>query len=354
MFIHKTKNGYYYVFYTDKNTGKRNKITCGTRIKADAIKFLSNLETNLKVKEEKFKTLKSAVYYISDLQTEVIKYVSENMSKSTVKVYKIHFKNVLSILGNVPIKTITFKDIERYKSVRAETVSKASVNKDLTTMKSAFNLALKFNWINTNPAKNVKKIIISEREILCFSKEQTKLIINNTKHKVLKNAIIFGLLTGCRLNEILYLQWKDVNFQENIITIRNKVNFKTKTGKNRNIPISENLLSMLKGLLSNENDSNIIKFINPDNYVFANVNGYAHNKDYITKRFKRVLRELNFEEKFHFHCLRHTFITQLIKAGVNINYIREIAGHTNIQTTMRYIHISTNDLRDAVNKVSVY
>ncbi len=66
---------------------------------------------------------------------------------------------------------------------------------------------------------------------------------------------------------------------------------------------------------------------------------------YVSKEFKKILRSINFPEKFHFHCLKHAFITNLIKVGVNINYVKEIAGHSDIHTTMNYIHILTEDLR---------
>ncbi len=66
---------------------------------------------------------------------------------------------------------------------------------------------------------------------------------------------------------------------------------------------------------------------------------------YLREELKKILRTINLPEKFHFHCLKHTFITNLIKAGVNINYVKEIAGHSDIHTTMNYIHILTEDLR---------
>jgi site-specific recombinase XerD len=70
-------------------------------------------------------------------------------------------------------------------------------------------------------------------------------------------------------------------------------------------------------------------------------------------QFKKYLRILGIHEKYHFHCLRHTFITNLIKKGVNINFVKEIAGHTDIETTMNYIHIVTEDLRKAVNLITL-
>jgi len=349
MFLFKRKNSIYYIYYFDKSDHKRKSITTKTSYKADALLFLTNFKENLKTISEKSDLI--PVYYISDLQTEVIKYVSDNMSISNAKIYRTLFKNLIEVFGNIPINMFTFKEIERYKGIRALTVSKASVNKDLSTLKAVFNIAIRFNWISTNPVKNVGKVIISEKEFLYFTQEETQLIINNIENENIKNLVTFALYTGCRLNELVNIQWLDVNMQDKLITIRNKANFKTKTGKNRQIPISENLFNLLKSLLTNGN--NIVNFINPEKYIFSNGKGAKYCNFYVTKYFKSVLRRLNFAEKFHFHCLRHTFITNLIKAGVNVNYVKELAGHSQLITTMNYIHLSTNDLREAVNKINV-
>jgi site-specific recombinase XerD len=351
MFLFKRKNSIYYIYYFDKSDHKRKSISTKTSYKADALLFLTNFKENLKTISEKSDLI--PVYYISDLQTEVIKYVSDNMSTSNTKIYKTLFKNLIEVFGNIPLNMVTFKEIERYKGIRALTVSKASVNKDLSTLKAVFNIAIRFNWISTNPVKNVNKVILSEKEFLCFTKEQTQMIINNVQNKTIRDLVTFALLTGCRLNEIVNIQWLDVNMQDKLITIRNKANFKTKTGKIRQIPISDILFQLLKTMLTNGNNDNIVNFFNPEKYIFSNGHGYKYCKFYVTKYFKSVLRSLNFAEKFHFHCLRHTFITQLINAGVNINYVKELAGHSSINTTMHYIHITTNNLRDAVNKVSI-
>ena len=170
---------------------------------------------------------------------------------------------------------------------------------------------------------------------------------------MMKNLIIFALLTGCRLNEICNVQWKDINFQESILNISNKDNFKTKSGKQRKIPISDELLKLLYEMIEQKPNENVLSLYNPDNYIFSIRYGARLNIEYVSKAFKKILRRCNFPERYHFHCLRHTFITNLIKSGVNINYVKEIAGHSGIQTTMNYIHIVTNDLRDAVNKISI-
>lgn len=353
MFLFKNPNGFYYLYFNCEITHKRKKISCKTKLKSEALKFLSGYKNNLIQIERNKYTKDHNVHYISDLRVEVMKYVKDNFRSGTAEIYSALFKNMLRIFpADKPVRLINAKDIENYKSERLKEVSKSTVNIDLTTLKAVFNIAIRFNWLETNPCKNIKKIAIPEKEILAFSKHQIELILSNISDPSIKRIILFNLYTGCRIEEILNVQWKDIDLEPGILTIRNKDNFLTKRGKNRQIPVSDNLRNLLNEILNPDPDKNILNFVEPEKYLFTNEKGIRYNKDYVSKKFKAVLRSLNFPEKFHFHCLRHTFITNLIKAGVNINYVKEIAGHSDIHTTMNYIHILTEDLRAAVNKVS--
>ncbi len=324
-------------------------ISCKTKYKPEAMKFLSNFKTTSK---DLRKQNSMQVLRLSDLQTEVLKYVSDNLRKSTCQIYKRVFKDMLRIIGNKPLRLFTISDIENYKSFRIKEVKQATVNIDLMTIKALFNIAVRFNWIISNPCNSVKKIAIPQKERLSLNEIEIKMILNNAKNDLLVKIIKFALYTGCRSNEILNVQWKDINFQDRIINILNKEDFKTKTGKQRQIPISDELFKLLNEMLGQNSNDNILSLFNPDKYIFSLRYGTRMRIDYVSKEFKKILRKCNLPEKYHFHCLRHTFITNLIKSGVNINYVKEIAGHSDIQTSMNYIHIVTNDLREAVNMVN--
>jgi len=350
MSLNKHKNGIWYYHFVNPLSLKRNAISTGMRKKSDATNVIIEPEFQARIGKPK-EPLK--LIYIDDLREEVMKYVINNFEFSTAKLYRTVFDIMKRIFKDRPIKLITASDIEHYKSVRIGEVRRATVNKDLNIMKAIFNIAIRFDWIYKNPVKGVKKLSIPEKEHLAFSDSQIKLFLDNIPIDSIKNFVIFALFTGCRLDEIINLQWKDIDFAERILTIRNKPNFKTKSGRIRQIPISEKLFELIAEIADFKKENNTIRFINPDRYIFCKTSHYKYNKNYISKYFKEILRSLNFNEKYHFHCLRHTFITNLIKNGVNINYVKEIAGHSEISTTMNYIHINIDDLREAVNRISV-
>ncbi len=350
MFLSKRQNGFYYLFITDEETGKRSMVSCRTKYKSEALRFLANFKSGLK---DQKRCRPIQVFHLSDLQREVMNYVSQNLRRTTCLIYNRVLKDLLRIIENKPLKLISINDIEKFRSQRQREVNHTTVNIELSTMKAIFNIAVRFEWIKSNPCKQVKKIEIPEKEKLSFDEIQLKLIIENAKSDLMKRIIRFALLTGCRLNEILNIQWRDIDFITETLSIRNKENFRTKTGKQRQIPLSNGLVELLNEMNALSSGRNVHSLSDQSQYIFSLRYGARMRIDYVSKEFKKILRSLNFPEKFHFHCLRHTFITNLIKAGVNINYVKEIAGHSDIHTTMNYIHILTEDLRAAVNKINL-
>lgn len=346
MFLSKGYKGYYYLYYTDELTGKRKKISTKTKVKAEANHFLKLFNPDKK------ELKKQSLIFLEQFQVEVMKYVNNNLTKSSIHIYHSLFRNMIKILENKPIKHITFNDIELYKSERVKFVSKTSVNIELRTMKAAFNFALKSHYIADNPLRQVKPYSIPQKERLSFNKEEIDLVLNTITNKNIRNIVVFGLLTGCRLGEILNVQWKDINLTDRILVIRNKPTFKTKSGKIREIPISDSLLKHLSNISNRSQQLNIIKLYEAEDYLF-NKNGARYNKDYITRSFKRYLRIAGIDERYHFHCLRHTFLTQLATQGVSLYHLKEIAGHSDVKTTEVYLHTTTNDLRQAVNKMNL-
>jgi integrase/recombinase XerD len=343
MFLSKQHKGTYYLFYNDEITGKRKKVSTKTKKKPEAYDFLNSFQAGTLPK-------KNPIIYLQGLQEEVLKYTQTNLSLSTHKLYVSAIKNLLNFIGNKPIKQITTKELDNYKNKRSKEIEKATVNIELCCIKAIFNLALKWDFISFSPAKEVKKFSIEQKEILSFSDSELKILLDTIPEGNLKNIVLFALYTGCRENEIVNIQVKDINLAERVISIINKEDFKTKSRKIRYIPISEKLAGLLHNILKNER--NIYTLFNPDMYFF-NKNGIKFDKNYVSKQFKKYLRLADLPEKFHFHCLRHTAITNLVRAGVNINYIKQIAGHSDIKTTENYIHIGIEDLREAVNKVNI-
>lgn len=347
MFISKGYKGIYDLYFTNPSTGKRTKVSTGKNTRREAERFLWDSERS----KNKKSLSKQAKVFFSHLTREILEFAKSNFTSKTLEIYTRISKKLMEILGDREISLYNTRDFETYKNVRILKVSKTTANIEIRTIRAMFNYAVRMEYLNVNPTQYVKQFSIPQKEKLSFSDVEVKSILDTVENDYFRNLILFALFSGCRLNEILNIQVRDIDFREMILTIRNKPDFKIKTGRIRYIPISEHLKELLKSILSYS--GNVIELSEPEKYIFANSKGIKFNGDYVSKKFKKYLRQARLPEKYHFHCLRHTFITNLIKNGVNINYAKQLAGHSDINTTMGYIHIETEDLRKAVNLVKI-
>ena len=83
---------------------------------------------------------------------------------------------------------------------------------------------------------------------------------------------------------------------------------------------------------------------NSGEYVFSGPKGKLSNRN-IQKIVQRAAKKANFQKKVHCHTLRHSFATHLLESGVDIRYIQELLGHSNLSTTQIYTHVSNEELK---------
>lgn len=322
----------YHIYYTNPNTGKRTKISTKEKTKRNALRYLYSFGNKQRPKNVK----KSSI----EFKLEILQYAKIHYSISTIDLFKRSLDNLIAINGNIMVHYLQNLHIEKYKADRLlKGASRTTVNMEFRALRSMFNTGITLRLLENNPYAGVKKLSVPEKEILAFTEKEIEEILNNIQEHPLRAIVQTALYTGCRINELLNLQWREVDLESRMLTILNKPNFQTKTGRIRRLPISDRLFHILNNIQNKENM----------NYVFVNATNKKLNKDHISKLFKKYLRSLKFNERYHFHCLRHTFITQLARKGVNIYNIKYLAGHFDIKTTELYMHQFTDDLIKAVN-----
>jgi len=147
--------------------------------------------------------------------------------------------------------------------------------------------------------------------------------------KLLKHRIILALAcsAGLRSQEMIKLKISDIDFERMTIHIR-----QSKYKKDRIVPLSDYIAKDLKKYLSVEH---------PHDWLF---NGKEPDGRYSPKGLSWVMREAlkktNIQKRVNLHSLRHSYATHLLEEGVNIVIIKELLGHTTIQTTMIYLHVA--------------
>lgn len=161
-------------------------------------------------------------------------------------------------------------------------------------------------------------------------------------------------LTGCRLSEARALKVKDLNFNQNTITIsrtfsRNELREKRK-GINSppvTLPIHPELRGTLEYYIQNKL-SDVFVFINPNT-------GRPYHRRTIERLWQYVRKTLNLPQSLRLYdATRHSFASQLLNVGVSIAKISKLLGHTNIHTTEKYAHVNLKDLQVDITKIALF
>ena len=146
---------------------------------------------------------------------------------------------------------------------------------------------------------------------------------------LLKHRVVIGVLYGCglRCQELRSLQLKDVDFDRNMIHIR-----QGKGKKDRYVPLGDHLARGLK------------KYIDAEKPVKWLFNGKNHHEPFSPRGTQWVVREAakktGINKHVSVHTLRHTYATHLLELGLDIVSIKELLGHAHIDTTMVYLHVA--------------
>ncbi len=141
----------------------------------------------------------------------------------------------------------------------------------------------------------------------------------------LEPIVVTALNTGMRRGEILPLKWDQVDLQHGFILLRSD---ETKSGERREVPINATLRATLQG---------ITRRLDVPYVFFDPATGKPYGE--VKRSFQSALRRAKIQD-FHFHDLRHTFASHLVMAGVDLTTVKELLGHKNITTTLRYAHLA--------------
>lgn len=154
------------------------------------------------------------------------------------------------------------------------------------------------------------------------------------------NIILWTLyLTGLRVGELVKLKQKDIDLANNIIYV-----WEAKGNKDRKIPIGNKLKEKLKDYIEN-----IRLNIDTDSF-FCSRSGKV-SIPYIQREMKRAVMQSGINKEISPHNLRHSFASNLLKKGVDVNTVQRLLGHTSIKTTSIYLHSQFDDLIKAVEKL---
>jgi len=234
------------------------------------------------------------------------------------------------------VTEITAEDIEKYKVQRSGKVSKSTVNRELDCIKTMFAKAVEWGNAHENVTQNVRDFKVDNKKTIFLELEELEAFLNACP-KWFRSIIEAYLNTGLRKSELLNLKWSDIDWKARIIYV-----LKTKNGKAIEIPINRRLEKILRS---------IPRHISSE-YIFYKKNGKPW-KD-LRGSLAKAVKKAELEKHVTFHTLRHTFASHLAMNGEDLYTISRLLGHSSLEMTQRYAHLSPGHKARAVARLDEY
>ncbi|MEC6798167.1 tyrosine-type recombinase/integrase [Photobacterium sp. S4TG1] len=205
------------------------------------------------------------------------------------------------------------------------TASIATCNLDLAYLHSVFNKLIELGeWHSPNPLKDIKPFRKKDNVMSFLTKEQITILLDSLatgQNPDIIKIVKLCLSTGARWNEAAQLKGSQLS--------KYKVTFtKTKSGKNRSVPISKELYDE----------------------IYQSTAGALFSPCYYAFLYRLKTMDFNLPSGQASHVLRHSFASHFMMNGGNILVLKEILGHSDITMTMRYAHFSPDHLSEALTK----
>jgi integrase len=341
----KRENCWYARVTVTDGGGKRRNIKKRAKDKAEANEILKMLSRQLEEEGSKIADFSKLTFndladfyarqYLKEAMYVDGRKVSGLRDVSRPREFLGHFRN---FFGRRKLREIAYSDICQYRDERFKIQTQykrqrtlASWNREAAVLRRILNIALQQGWILKNPFNCGDPLIITSaerrREKILTVDEEARLLEACASHSYrhhLKSLLIFLIDTGCRKSEVLKLRWKSICFESRVITIEGMT---TKTLKTRHVVMTERLYRELASMwYASPRDA--------DGLVF----GITNN---VRKSFASVCKEAGIKhggiDGLTLHCLRHTAATRLVQGGLSIQLAGRILGHSQVNTTYRYL-----------------
>lgn len=243
--------------------------------------------------------------------------------------------------GDKALNKINSSDIEHYKKSRVDAGAKPStINRDLATISHIFNKASDWKWIEARPA-TIKRLKEERSRIIYLTVEQINKLLDKAKQDSNPHIypfVLVGLETSMHRAEILSIKLEHIDLNRRVIYIP-----QAKAGA-REQPITARLVQYLADLLKNTDPKQI--------WLFPATNSKTGHVVAIEKAFRRVVKAAGMNPKEVVrHTLRHTAITHLVQAGIDLPTVQRISGHKTLQMVVRYSHQNGEHIQAAMDKL---
>ena len=243
-----------------------------------------------------------------------------------------------------PIDSIAATELRRLVAGIDWTSAKTR-NNSLIPLRGVFDIAVEDEWIERNPASNIKNLKHQKPPIEPFTQDEVRAILGDLygryKGRESIYAIYFDLAfwTGLRTSELIALRWDDVDFNQRTIRIdkaqsKGRLNATTKTGKSREVLLNDNAYSALIKAKS-------LTYLQGEQVIISPTLGTGWSTDKSPRKIMTAcLKRLGIKHRPTYNT-RHTYATVCLMAGMNPSFVANQLGHSVqvlLSTYSKWVH----------------
>lgn len=262
--------------------------------------------------------------------------------------------------------------VEQWRTKRRNNGSAIeTVNRDLGKLKAVLSKAVEWGFLEHHPLTKVKPLRVDSNRRIRFlemdeeirlrehldlredrlraqrnsynqwllKRKQAPLpdLVKNHFADYLKPMVLVAINTGIRRGEMFNLRWDDIDFRRRFLRINADG---TKSSKTRYIALNDEAQGTLRAWKDQSPQKSGLVFVGKNGSRFTNID----------RSWENLLKDAQIED-FRWHDLRHHFASKLVMAGVDLNTVRELLGHSDLKMTLRYAHLSPEAKAQAVAKI---
>ena len=309
-------------------------------------------------------------------------YAEIKLKQRTVEGYHQMEKRIYKAIGHIRLDKLTTRHIQKFilelcdaeredgRNRNGGRLSTKTIKLYKSMISTICDYAVKMQMISTNPCKNVTipKVVTPEKDYYSIEEAQHLMELFNQESEENYKYVCFFILaiyTGFRLGELLGLEWKDVNFETNVITVNRtclyskaKGGLYTETPKTkqsmRSLKVPQGVIDMLKrwyDLQDKQRKKVGSKWIETDR-IFTKWNGLTLDRTAPGYYYKRFCERTGIRY-VSTHSMRHLNASLLINAGIDVKTVQSCLGHSTATTTLQiYSHTFQSAQAAAMNAVA--
>jgi integrase/recombinase XerD len=273
-----------------------------------------------------------------------------SFSLNTISSYKKDISNFLFFFSNKNILHLESKDFNLYFHYLAnKKYSTSTINRNYSSINGFYKFLFKNNIIEANLFTKIKKIKEKIKLPKTIENEDIKKILNyydkniiNKKFIKEKSLIYLMIFTGMRVSEICAIKKNTFKFH-NENEPYSMINVIGKRNKERILPCNNLTIKTVKEFINISN--------NNSQYVFSSNSKFGYiSRVSVLKLIKKIQLKLNIKYNISPHMFRHSFATNLLNKNMDLRYIQDILGHSNLSTTAIYTEVNDKKLKKDLEK----